>query len=641
MWTSTAARQACRALCLALCGLFFGAGAATAQEDPPGRVGRVAALLGEVWVYEAEQGEWVAALHNRPFTGGDRLSTAPAASAELRIGSTTLLLGGSTELEALRLDDARMVFHLQRGSLAVRVRSREVASELEVQHPEARFAPLRAGLYRIDRQDDTSLAYVWRGDLQVEGQGMSMTMYAGQRARFWQDAALSDTRSQWLTPVQDDFALAVQREDQADARSAATLFVPPEMTGAEDLDRHGRWQQHPEFGAIWSPTVVVAGWVPYRHGQWVWLRPWGWTWVDDAPWGFAPFHYGRWLWWGNRWCWTPGPVVPRPVFSPALVGWVGGPRFSVTVGSRPVPAVGWVPLAPREHYRPVYRASPGHVNRLNPFKPDVQGAPPALGNRFVPGAVTVLPAPAMAPRQPVAAAALRAHEMVLPSQWQQEQFELQAPPRPARPARETTAPRAAIPAAAALQPAPAQMQPRPRPAPAAGAVAPLPGVTTVPLPNPPSTPFSGSPPQPAQPPRERGLPGANPPTIGTVRPLPAPAAVPATAAAAAQAPALAPAPVPAPTGAPAQPAAAHSPMPKRAAPHPFMPAQAVPTPGPAPAAAAGPPPAPPAVAPAVAPKPAAVPAQPMRSVDGRGRPDSGNVGERRRTPDSRQTTRER
>ena len=23
--------------------------------------------------------------------------------------------------------------------------------------------------------------------------------------------------------------------------------------------------------------------------------PWGWTWVDDAPWGFAPFHYGRWV----------------------------------------------------------------------------------------------------------------------------------------------------------------------------------------------------------------------------------------------------------------------------------------------------------------------------------------------------------
>jgi hypothetical protein len=25
------------------------------------------------------------------------------------------------------------------------------------------------------------------------------------------------------------------------------------------------------------------------------MSPWGWTWVDNAPWGFAPFHYGRWV----------------------------------------------------------------------------------------------------------------------------------------------------------------------------------------------------------------------------------------------------------------------------------------------------------------------------------------------------------
>jgi hypothetical protein len=339
-------------------------------------------------------------------------------------------------------------------------------------------------------------------------------------------------------------------------------------------------------------------------------------------------------------------VVPRPVFSPALVGWVGGPRFSVTVGSRPVPAVGWVPLAPREHYRPVYRASPGHVNRLNPFKPELQGAPPALGNRLVPGAVTVLPAPAMVPRQPVAAAALRAHEMVLPHQWQQEHFELQAPPRPARPAREATAPRAAIPGAVALPPGSGQMQPGPRPAPAFGAVTPLPSPATVPLANPPPTPFSGSPPRAAQPTRERTLPGANPQPTATARPLPTPSGVPPTPSAAAQASALAPVQAPAPPAALAAPAQAHAPAPKRTAPHPFMPAPAAPPPAaaavppPAPAAAAGPP----ATMPAVAPKPAAPPQQPARNpgVDvSSTNLDAAKVGERRRTPDSRQMTRER
>ena len=44
------------------------------------------------------------------------------------------------------------------------------------------------------------------------------------------------------------------------------------------------------------PGLVPAGrprWVPYRHGHWA-MSPWGWTWIDDAPWGFAPSHYGRW-----------------------------------------------------------------------------------------------------------------------------------------------------------------------------------------------------------------------------------------------------------------------------------------------------------------------------------------------------------
>jgi hypothetical protein len=647
------------ATALLLCGLWLLAGACQAQDDPPGRVGRLAALQGEVWVYEAEAGEWVSALHNRPFTSGDRLATSAAASAELRIGSTTLYLGSGSELDALRVDDQRMVFRLQRGSLALRVRSREVAAELEVQHPEGRFMPLRAGLYRIDRQDDATDAAVWRGDLQVEGNGMSLTMYAGQRARFWLDGPLSDTRSQWLVSLQDDFALAVQREDQADLRSAAALFVPPEMTGVEDLDRHGRWQQHPDHGAIWSPTVVAAGWVPYRYGQWVWLRPWGWTWVDDAPWGFAPFHYGRWLWWGNRWCWAPGPVVPRPVFAPALVAWAGGPQFNVAIGSRPVPAIGWVPLAPREHYRPVYRASPGHLNRLNPYAPHPPGQPPAYGNRAVPGAVTVLPSSTLAPRQPIAAAALRADDMASLRQWQAGQFHHQAPQRPVAPARESNVPRATMPAEA-TRPWPNTAAPRPAtpatgPGAAAapftgGATAPLRGAATVPLTGAATmpltgaaaaplgggaaapvfgsgtvqqqsaAPFGGQPRAPGQSPapqRDRG-----------VSPAPAPAGVAAR-------PATVPGPtltLPSPTPVPSPPPAALQAAPATTANRAVPPPQPFKPPG---VAAAGATPAV-AVAPGVVAKP--VPPARVEPADAKPGPDP---DERRRTPDSRQKTRER
>jgi hypothetical protein len=86
---------------------------------------------------------------------------------------------------------------------------------------------------------------------------------------------------------------------------------------------------------------VTADWAPYRDGHWAWVDPWGWTWVDDAPWGFAVSHYGRWANIGNRWGWVPGPARTRAYYAPALVAFVGGNNFSVSVSSGNVGAVGW------------------------------------------------------------------------------------------------------------------------------------------------------------------------------------------------------------------------------------------------------------------------------------------------------------
>ena len=62
------------------------------RGDPPARVGRLADLTGQVWLFSPDSGDWVAATRNRPLTSGDRLSTDAGARAEVRIGSTTLRL---------------------------------------------------------------------------------------------------------------------------------------------------------------------------------------------------------------------------------------------------------------------------------------------------------------------------------------------------------------------------------------------------------------------------------------------------------------------------------------------------------------------------------------------------------------------
>src|SRR5439155_1303456 len=98
--------------------------------------------------------------------------------------------------------------------------------------------------------------------------------------------ARSDSSPSMTAPFR--FARRDRRWD--DARSAR--YVSRDVIGYEDLDDNGDWRDTPEYGAVWVPRRVVAGWAPYRYGHWAWVEPWGWTWIDDAPWGFAPFHYG-------------------------------------------------------------------------------------------------------------------------------------------------------------------------------------------------------------------------------------------------------------------------------------------------------------------------------------------------------------
>lgn len=412
---------------------------ARAEDDPPGRVGRLSEMQGSVSYYDAEQGQWIAASRNRPLTSGDRLSTDGDARAELRIGSSTLRLGEGSEIELLRVDDDKVSVQLHSGQLALRIRDREVAAETEIVTNEARLRPLRGGHFRIDRIDDSTYAASWRGELRVDDGGDPFTIDDGRRAELWREGGGRRLRSAWAAMPDDEFARWVARDDKRDERTVSNRYVSPEMTGAEDLDRHGRWEQHPEFGAVWVPVAVQADWAPYRYGHWAWIRPWGWTWVDDAPWGFAPFHYGRWVNWGGRWCWTPGTYVRRPVYAPALVAWVGGPNIgiSLTIGG---PSVGWVPLAPREVYVPWYRYSPRYGERVNARPPGsgwrvpVPTGPIMYGNQGVPNAVTVVPRDVLVRREPVARAVIE----VRPGN-QQQHGPVQAiaaptePPRAARP----------------------------------------------------------------------------------------------------------------------------------------------------------------------------------------------------------------
>jgi hypothetical protein len=158
----------------------------------------------------------------------------------------------------------------------------------------------------------------------------------------------------------DDFLFFVAESKTDPEADQSAHYVSPETTGYDELDRYGHWETLPDAQAVWFPSSVPADWAPYRFGHWDSIAPWGLTWVDDEPWGFAPFHYGRWINLDGRWGWVPGPVVPDPVYAPALVAFV-----DPNGGRGDGPDVGWFPLGPDDVYVPWYVAGPAYVERVN------------------------------------------------------------------------------------------------------------------------------------------------------------------------------------------------------------------------------------------------------------------------------------
>src|SRR4029077_8142588 len=328
------------------------------------RVARLNFSDGSVSFQPGGEGDWVQAVPNRPLTTGDNLWADKDSRAELHVGSTAIRIDSETSVTFLDLDDHTLQLKLSQGSVIVRLRHLDDGDVVEVDTPNLAFSLQQAGEYRVDVNADGTETdtRVWHGRGEVTGGGATYTVVAGQNARFTGTDQLDHQIEQ--IPRSDDFDNFAFARDQREDHSESANYISPEVTGYEDLDDHGHWHYVADYGPVWTPTAVAVGWAPYRYGHWVWVEPWGWTWVEDEPWGFAPFHYGRWAFVESSWCWVPGPVVVAPVYAPALVAFVGGAGFSVGIGVGAEP-VGWFPLGPREVFVPWYRTSPRYVQNVN------------------------------------------------------------------------------------------------------------------------------------------------------------------------------------------------------------------------------------------------------------------------------------
>jgi hypothetical protein len=329
-------------------------------DDLPARVGRISSAEGQVTV-QADGEQASGNLLNWPVASNTLITTARGARMEFRVGAAAIRVDGDSNLEVMQLDDDSLRLRLNYGTAIVSLRNRELLDDFELTTPQARITMLEPGAVRVDaeRAPDTSAVTALAGSARMEGAGTVLTVHSGRRAEVSGDDVNTGLARR---DAFDDWA---QARDRRDENSTSLRYIPQDVTGYEELDQYGSWRDNPEYGPLWTPRSVPLGWAPYRDGRWTWLDPWGWTWVDDAPWGYAPSHYGRWVLIDTRWCWAPG-RVSRPVWAPALVGWVGAAGWSVTFSDRRrAPGLGWYPLTPRDHYVPNYRVSAEHARRLD------------------------------------------------------------------------------------------------------------------------------------------------------------------------------------------------------------------------------------------------------------------------------------
>ena len=298
---------------------------------------------------------------------GDRLFCDSQAQAEIGAGTTDVRLWQNTDVTLTNLNNQLEQIGLAAGSIRVRVYSINSGATVEVDTPNGAAVISQPGDYRFD-------ATAANGN---SAPSSDAVVNAGAVDIYW---------PRWLKPAGSRWA---SRPDEWNHSASARLHKPahlrrprsmehrprprrpqlaigairePRNPGATDLDANGAWTPTPDYGPVWTPTTVAAGWTPYSVGYWAYVAPWGYTWIDAAPWGYAPFHYGRWVFYGGHWGWVPGPRPIAPVYSPALVAWVGGPGVTVGYG---VGVAAWFPLGVGEPFVPWYHASPYYARRVN------------------------------------------------------------------------------------------------------------------------------------------------------------------------------------------------------------------------------------------------------------------------------------
>ncbi|MGH7421522.1 MAG: DUF6600 domain-containing protein, partial [Candidatus Rokuibacteriota bacterium] len=335
------------------------------QADDSQNVGptppRLSYTSGDVSFWRPGGEDWAPAQVNTPLAPGDQLYTGNRGNLELQIDSRSFVRAwGDSQLGLANHEPDFLQIKVAAGHVSLDLRALDGGRTVELDTPAAAFTIERPGYYRVDVTPDRTSFITRRGGTAMittagtSAGGQSVGLAAGEQV-----VLTGGGVETFVAPEQDVWDRWNHARTDALVDAVSARYVPPAVSGVDDLDRHGNWRVVPEYGSVWVPEGVAADWAPYTTGRWIWDPRFGWTWVDTAPWGWAPYHYGRWVHVDGVWAWAPGPVIARPVYAPALVAFFGAPGVRVTVGA---PFVSWVALGWGEPCVPWW-GRPGFVGR--------------------------------------------------------------------------------------------------------------------------------------------------------------------------------------------------------------------------------------------------------------------------------------
>jgi hypothetical protein len=300
------------------------------------RVARVSFVEGDVRLRRADSEEWEQVVMNLPIVEGDEIMSEADARFEIQFSSAKHLRASeNTYIRIVTLNDDGLAVSVPQGSVNVFLSEFDKdAAFFEIDAPQTTVALQSAGSYRVDAgqpgDDTVRIRVEGEGEARVYSQSSGFTlnsgrsatvMTAGQFAGEWrlEDSGLfTDAFDRWSADREKVIAERL-------ARAHYNEYYDTDIYGAEELTDHGDWIHTRDYGYVWRPwRSSISGWAdwsPYRYGTWRWIHPFGWTWVNDEPWGWATYHYGRWVWYNGFWHWAPYSSyhVGRSWWRPALV----------------------------------------------------------------------------------------------------------------------------------------------------------------------------------------------------------------------------------------------------------------------------------------------------------------------------------